>query len=187
MRNDHGIANFLSGVAMGALICWGLMYDALTSAKPGVTFSSWAQVLVAGVVGWAAVAVPKSIAEREGRRRKEVFVALLLNALMPARSLMTALRADPPVLSPALFDAHVKDLHYQLAALVSVPAAEAPSADLLALRAEAEAQCRVVLGVAPVVFEWHRGRPPPATGWQQAEALVSYIEDLERRVYKAAD
>ncbi|HEL4112204.1 TPA: hypothetical protein UM343_002356 [Stenotrophomonas maltophilia] len=128
----------LSGFVLGALASWGVFYE--YRCAPGVeklNVSAWAQVVVAAVVGAAAVYVPKQIANSERRRRSEVFVRLLDMVIQSTYSLAICLVDEAPRLS--LIKELLHDIEMQSKALESYPISEVPSAALLMHRAEAKA------------------------------------------------
>ncbi|MDT3457378.1 hypothetical protein ROV96_19425 [Stenotrophomonas pavanii] len=127
----------LSGFVLGALASWGVFYEyrCATGVKP-LDASAWAQVLVAAVVGAAAVLVPKHIANSEKRRRKDIFVKLLENVSQSCFSLTACLVAPAP--NKGLIEGLIRDIEMQSQALEGYPIAEIPSAALLMLRVEAK-------------------------------------------------
>jgi len=138
----------------GVVITGGVMSD-----KPvrewfaAVNWSAWAQVVVAAVVGYAAVVFPKNIAESEKNRRSDVLLVLLGNVLTPAAALSN--RIATRNIDKSIFEGLFRDLEIQLRTLDSYPAADVPSALLLQHKVEAQFHCMGVIehaaGVRPLV------------------------------------
>lgn len=174
MRIQTDVANFAAGTAMGALIAWGLTYDTLTAATPAAAFSSWAQVTVAVAVGYASVQVPRRIALAEQRRRREIFVSLLLVPLASSVDLLRLLSVKGCATSRAEYEACRRALTYQAAALENYPVQDVPSAKLLEYRAEAQAYCDSVLQTASRTFDWLRSTALTPVQAQNLASLQSY-------------
>lgn len=108
-----------------------------------INWSAWAQVVVAAVVGYAAVVVPKNIAESEKNRRSDVLLVLLGNVLTPAAALSSRIATGN--IHESIFEGLFRDLEIQLRTLDSYPAADVPSALLLQHKVEAQFHCMGIL------------------------------------------
>jgi|GEM_PF-4756871 len=140
-------ATCAAGFVLGALFSWGIFYE--YRCAPGIKpldASAWAQVLVAAVVGAAAVYVPTRIANSEKRRRSEIFVTLLSNVLQPSSSLTKCLCSRRPDF--ALIEGLLRDIELQGKALESYPIGDIPSAKLLLQSTDAKSHYQGLVELA---------------------------------------
>lgn len=140
---DWAVVAALTFIA-GVVVTWGITGDeTVGSWLRDLNWSAWVQAAVALVVGYAAVIVPKRIAEAESHRRATVVVALLRNALTPAAALSWRIATNNLDLN--IVAGLVRDIEIQLRTLDSYPAADVPSAELLQYKVDAEFHCLGVL------------------------------------------
>jgi hypothetical protein len=150
---DWAVLAVLTFIA-GVVVTGGVISDKLVREWfVEVNWSAWAQVVVAAVVGYAAVVVPKNIAESERNRRSDVLLVLLGNVLTPAAALSNRIATGN--IHKSIFEGLFRDLEIQLRTLDSYPAADVPSALLLQHKVEAQFHCMGILehaeGVRPLV------------------------------------
>lgn len=130
------ILTFIAGVVVTGLVTSDV---GLSNWFKDVDWPAWTQAAVALAVGYAAVEVPRKIADAERARRTDLLVTLLGNALLPAEVVANMLSTRNVDMN--LADGLVRDIDLQLKTLDSYPAADVPSAELLLRKVETQSHC----------------------------------------------
>ncbi|HEL3813565.1 TPA: hypothetical protein UMY79_004363 [Stenotrophomonas maltophilia] len=130
------VLTFIAGVVVTGLITDS---DGLSRWISDVEWPAWTQAAVALAVGYAAVEVPRKIADAERSRRTDLLVTLLGNALFPAEALAKMLSTRNVDMNFA--NGLARDIELQLKTLDSYPAADVPSAPLLLKKVETQSHC----------------------------------------------
>ncbi len=136
---DWAIVSVLTFIA--GVVVMGLITDSegLRRWIGDVEWPAWTQAAVALAVGYAAVEVPRKIADAERSRRTDLLVTLLGNSLFPAEALAKMLSTRNVDMNFAT--GLVRDIELQLKTLDSYPAADVPSAVLLLKKVETQSHC----------------------------------------------